>query len=41
MVADYDLDTGNPTKIAEYSLTDDTYAKLLGTVKEQVRSYDP
>jgi hypothetical protein len=24
-----DLDTGNPTKAAEYTLTDDTYAKLL------------
>jgi Zinc dependent phospholipase C len=26
---DCDLDTGNPTKPAEYSLTDDTYARLL------------
>jgi len=25
-----DLDSGNPTKIAEYSLTDETYDKLLG-----------
>ncbi len=25
-----DLDSGNPTTIAEYSLTDQTYAKLLG-----------
>ena len=25
-----DLDSGNPTKVAEYSLTDETYAKLLG-----------
>ncbi|SPE44681.1 conserved exported hypothetical protein [Candidatus Sulfotelmatobacter sp. SbA7] len=25
-----DLDSGQPTKAAEYSLTDDTYAKLLG-----------
>ncbi len=25
----YDLDTGNPTKPREYSLTDETYAKLL------------
>src|SRR3981081_1322580 len=25
-----DCDTGKPTKAAEYSLTDDTYAKLLG-----------
>ncbi len=24
-----DLDSGNPTKVAEYSLTDETYAKLL------------
>jgi hypothetical protein len=29
-LADYDLDTGKITKAAEYSLTDDTYAKLLG-----------
>ena len=34
VVADYDLDTGNPTKIAEYSLTDDTYAKLLGQLSK-------
>ena len=25
-----DLDSGNPTKEGEYSLTDETYAKLLG-----------
>jgi len=25
-----DLDSGNPTRVAEYSLTDETYAKLLG-----------
>jgi Zinc dependent phospholipase C len=30
VLPDYDLDSGNPTKIAEYSLTDHTYAKLLG-----------
>ena len=30
VLLNYDLDSGNPTKIAEYSLTDDTYAKLLG-----------
>ncbi|MFZ1136083.1 MAG: zinc dependent phospholipase C family protein [Candidatus Korobacteraceae bacterium] len=30
VLPDYDLDSGNPTRIAEYSLTDDTYAKLLG-----------
>jgi hypothetical protein len=29
-----DLDTGNATKAAEYSLTDDTYAKLLGQLSE-------
>jgi hypothetical protein len=28
-LANYDLDTGNLTKPAEYSLTDETYAKLL------------
>jgi hypothetical protein len=28
-LSNYDLDTGNPTKPAEYSLTDETYAKLL------------
>ncbi len=30
VLPDYDLDSGNPTRVAEYSLTDDTYAKLLG-----------
>jgi len=30
VLPDYDLDSGNPTRIAEYSLTDETYAKLLG-----------
>ena len=30
VVANYDLDSGNPTRIDEYSLTDKTYAKLLG-----------
>ena len=30
VLLDYDLDSGNPTKIAEYSLTDETYSKLLG-----------
>jgi len=30
VLPDYDLDSGNPTKIAEYSLADDTYDKLLG-----------
>jgi Zinc dependent phospholipase C len=35
VLANYDLDTGNPTKAAEYTLTDDTYAKLLGTLSER------
>ena len=30
VLPDYDLDSGNPTRVAEYSLTDDAYAKLLG-----------
>jgi hypothetical protein len=30
-----DLDSGNATKAAEYSLTDDTYAKLLGQLSER------
>jgi hypothetical protein len=30
VLPDCDLDSGNPTKIAEYSLTDATYSKLLG-----------
>ena len=30
VLPNYDLDSGNPTKEAEYSLTDETYAKLLG-----------
>ncbi len=29
VLANYDLDTGNPTKVEEYSLTDETYDKLL------------
>src|SRR5579862_2883067 len=29
------LDSGNATKAAEYSLTDDTYAKLLGQLSER------
>ena len=34
-----DLDSGEPTKAAEYTLTDETYAKLLGQLAEpQVRS---
>jgi hypothetical protein len=30
-----DLDTGNETKAAEYSLTDDTYAQLLAQLSER------
>jgi len=30
-----DLDSGKPTKAAEYSLTDDSYAKLLARVSER------
>jgi hypothetical protein len=30
-----DLDSGNETKAAEYSLTDDTYAKLLAQLSER------
>ena len=30
VLPDSDLDSGNPTRVAEYSLTDATYAKLLG-----------
>ena len=30
-----DLDSGNATKAAEYSLTDDTYAKLLGQLSSR------
>ena len=30
VLPNYDLDSGNPTKEGEYSLTDTTYAKLLG-----------
>jgi len=35
VLPNYDFDTGNPTKAAEYSLTDDTYAKLLGQLSER------
>ena len=34
-LANYDFDTGKETKAAEYSLTDDTYAKLLGQLTER------
>ena len=30
VLPNYDLDSGNPTREGEYSLTDETYAKLLG-----------
>jgi hypothetical protein len=30
VLPNFDFDSGNPTKAAEYSLTDDAYAKLLG-----------
>jgi hypothetical protein len=30
-----DLDSGQPTKVAEYSLTDDTYVKLLGQLSSR------
>jgi hypothetical protein len=30
-----DFDTGNPTKAAEYSLTDDSYAKLLSQLSDR------
>ena len=30
-----DFDTGKPTKAAEYSLTDETYAKLLAQLSER------
>ena len=30
-----DFDSGTPTKAAEYSLTDDTYAKLLGQLSDR------
>jgi hypothetical protein len=31
----YDFDTGNPTQAAEYSLSDEVYAKLLGQLSER------
>ena len=34
-IANCDFDTGQETKAAEYSLTDDTYAKLLGQLAER------
>jgi hypothetical protein len=34
-LANSDFDTGKETKAAEYSLTDETYAKLLGKLAER------
>ncbi|HMD10281.1 MAG TPA: zinc dependent phospholipase C family protein [Candidatus Acidoferrum sp.] len=34
VLPNYDLDSGNPAKVAEYSLTDETYAKLLGQLAQ-------
>jgi Zinc dependent phospholipase C len=34
-LANYDFDTGKETKAAEYSLTDETYAKLLSRLAER------
>ena len=34
VLPDYDLDSGNPTKMAEYSLSDATYEKLLGQLAQ-------
>jgi hypothetical protein len=34
VLPDFDLDSGNPTRAAEYSLTDETYSKLLGQLAE-------
>jgi hypothetical protein len=34
-LANYDFDTGKETRAAEYSLTDETYAKLLGQLAER------
>jgi len=35
VLPDCDLDTGKPTAPAEYSLTDDTYAKLIGQLSDR------
>lgn len=35
VLSNYDLDSGQPTKAAEYSLADDTYAKLLSQLSER------
>ena len=38
VIPNYDLDSGNPTKAAEYTLTDEIYAKLLAQLS--VRKFD-
>jgi hypothetical protein len=35
LLPNFDFDTGKPTKAAEYSLTDDAYAKLLGQLSDR------
>jgi hypothetical protein len=35
MLPNCDLDSGQPTKAAEYSLADNAYAKLLGQLSER------
>jgi zinc dependent phospholipase C len=35
VLANFDLDTGKATTAAEYALTDDTYAKLLGQLSDR------
>jgi hypothetical protein len=35
MLPNCDLDTGNQTKAAEYSLTDDPYAQLLSQLTDR------
>ena len=35
LLPNYDLDSGQPTKAAEYSLADDSYAKLLGQLSSR------
>jgi hypothetical protein len=39
VLPNYDLDSGNPTKEGEYSLTDETYAKLLGQLAKSKFGY--
>ena len=41
VLPDYDLDSGNPTVIGEYSLADQTYSQVAGSIgEEQVRPHD-